>query len=213
MHGSTPDRDADARFASQGRDRRIVPIGGYILALRWAPEFCQANGSKPDAAFECTSASRFGFTLHGLWPDGVGKAWPQYCRPTTILPPAVIARHLCANPSVQLTQHEWAKHGTCTNDSPEQFLERSRQLYMRIGYPDMNALSRHKGLTVGAFTAAFARANPDMRADMMRVTANRKGWLQEVWLCLDKTYQLRKCPASQGGLKPGVRLKIWRARR
>lgn len=195
---------------SSSEPKRVLPIGGYTLAVRWAPQYCHANGRRADAKFECASGNRFGFTLHGLWPDGVGKTWPQYCRATTLLPKAVIAQHLCANPSVQLTQHEWAKHGTCTSDSPPRFLARSRTLYARLRYPAMDALSRRKVLTAGDFAAAMARANPGMKADMMRITADRRGWLEEVWVCLDKTYRYRRCPSFQGGLKPNARIRIWR---
>jgi len=52
-----------------------------------------------------------------------------------------------------------------------------------------------------------ARANPGLRADIMRVTANRQGWLEEVWVCLDKGYRYRRCPSFQGGLKPTARLR------
>ena len=190
--------------------KRMVPIGGYTLAVRWAPQFCHVSGRSQDATFECASGNRFGFTLHGLWPDGTGPAWPQYCRATALLPKAIIAQHLCANPSVQLTQHEWAKHGTCTSDSPARFLARSRRLYARLRYPDMDALSRRKTLTAGQVADAVARANPGMRADMMRITANRQGWLEEIWVCLDKSYRYRRCPSFQGGLKPGAAIRIWR---
>ena len=193
--------------------QRLLPIGGYTLAITWAPEYCHDNGRDAGARFECHSGNRFGFTLHGLWPDGVGKVWPQYCKATTLLPRQVIAAHLCANPSVQLTQHEWAKHGTCTTDSPAQFLARSRQLYARLRYPDMDALSRQPNLTVGQFATALARANPGLDADMMRVNANRHGWLTEVWLCLDKGYRFRRCPAFETGAPAGQRLKIWRGER
>src|SRR3546814_19482213 len=67
------------------------------------------------------------------------------------------------------------KHGTCTRDTPAQFFDRSRRLYARLRYPDMDALSRRK-LTAGAFAEAMARANPGLKADMLRVTANRHGW-------------------------------------
>lgn len=190
--------------------RRVLPIGGYTLAIRWTPQYCHQYGDTRDARFECHSGNRFGFTLHGLWPDGVGKQWPQYCRSTGVLPTRVIARHLCATPSVQLTQHEWAKHGTCTRDTPATFLARSRRLYARLRYPDMTALSRRKALTVGQFAAALARANPGLDPNMMRVTANRDGWLEEVWLCLDTRYRYRRCPSFETGLAPGKRLKIWR---
>lgn len=186
-----------------------MPIGGYTLAVTWAPQYCHGHARDAAAKFECASGHRFGFTLHGLWPDGVGKVWPQYCRATTLLPRATIAAHLCATPSVQLVQHEWAKHGTCTTDRPAAFLARSRRLYARLRYPDMNALSR-KPLTAGRFAEAMARANPGLAATMMRVTADRGGWLEEVWLCLDKNYRYRRCPATQGGLAANAKLKIWR---
>ncbi|HEX7657417.1 MAG TPA: ribonuclease T [Sphingomonas sp.] len=192
--------------------KRVLPIGGYTLAISWAPQFCHQHARDADAKFQCASGNRFGFTLHGLWPDGVGKTWPQYCRATALLPRQVIAAHLCANPSVQLTQHEWAKHGTCTTDSPAQFLSRSRALYGRLRYPDMDALSRQK-LTAGRFAAAMARANRGLDATMMRITANRQGWLEEVWICLDKSYRYRRCPVFQGGLPANARLKIWRGER
>jgi ribonuclease T2 len=43
---------------------------------------------------------------------------------------------------------------------------------------------------------------------MMRVTATRDGWLDEVWLCLDKRFALARCPAHGGGVRPGTPLKI-----
>ena len=66
---------------------------------------------------------------------------------------------MCATPSAQLIQHEWAKHGTCTGLNPADYFGKSGGLYARLRYPDMNALSRGP-LTVGQFTAAFAAANP-----------------------------------------------------
>ena len=63
-----------------------------------------------------------------LWPDGKTKEWPQYCRPASLLSERVLAQHLCATPDLQLIQHEWAKHGTCTSDSPAQFFDHSRRL-------------------------------------------------------------------------------------
>ena len=45
---------------------------------------------------------------------------------------------------------------------------------------------------------------------MMRVTATRRGWLDEVWICLDKTFRYARCPAHQGGVSPSATVKIWR---
>lgn len=194
---------------TQREPRRVVPIGGYTLALSWTPQHCRERAD-PDEAFQCGGGNRFGFTLHGLWPDGEGRTWPQYCRPAPLLGARLIRRNLCMTPSVQLLQHEYAKHGTCMGIGPSRYFARAAALHARLRYPDMAALSRRPGLTVGQFAAAFARANRGVTAGMMRVTTDRAGWLDEVWLCLDKRFAFTACPAHQRGASPTTPLKIWR---
>lgn len=191
-----------------GQPRRLLPIGGYTLALTWSPQYC-ADAKGRDDAFQCGGRKgRFGFTLHGLWPDGVGKDWPQYCRSTDLLPRAVIRQNLCSTPSAQLLQHEWAKHGTCMTTKPELYFNLSRALYQSLRYPDMAALARRKALTVRQFAEAFADANKGMRADMLRITTMRDNRLSEVWLCMDKTMEFARCPAHQGGAPGKASLRI-----
>lgn len=187
--------------------KRLLPTAGYTLALSWTPQYCAGKGGLREP-FRCGGEGRFGFTLHGLWPDGTGRDWPQYCRPAALLPPAVVRANLCATPSAQLLQHEWAKHGTCMTTRPAEYFDRARALYGRVRYPDMAALAQRRGLRAGAFAAAFAAANRGMRADMMRVTATRDGWLDEVWLCLDKRFAPTRCPANGGGLRSSAPLKV-----
>ena len=203
---TVPTPHADTPSARE--PRRALPIGGYTLAITWAPQYCHDNSGRPGAAFQCGSGNRFGFTLHGLWPDGEGEDWPQYCSAAPLLDAAVIRRNLCATPSAQLLQHEYAKHGTC----PAAYFARSTGLFAKLRYPDMNALSRRRSLTAGAFAAALARANPGMTAQMVRVSANKRGWLDEAWLCLDKQFAYAACPQG-GGLAPSTKLKIWRGSR
>jgi ribonuclease T2 len=206
----TPQVRADLPSASQ--PKRLRAIGGYTLAISWSPQYCRSNARDPKDAFQC-GANRFGFVLHGLWPDGQGAEWPQYCSSTTLLPPALIRRNLCATPSAQLQQHEWAKHGTCMPGvEPAEYFARSTGAFRRLRYPDMNALSR-RSLTAGQLATAIARSNPGIRANMMRITATRQGWLDEVWLCMDTRFRYATCQAHQGGLKPDARVRIWRGRR
>ena len=199
-------------LASASQPQRLRPIGGYTLALTWAPEYCHGNARDASAKFECKSGNRFGFTLHGLWPDGVGKEWPQYCTTTALLPPALIKRHLCATPSAQLLQHEWAKHGTCMQTTPADYFAKSNGLYGKLRYPDMDGLSR-KPLNAGQLAAAFAAANSGIAADAVRVTVNKKGWLDELWLCLDKSFAYTRCEAGSGGAAANASVKIWRGKR
>lgn len=193
--------------------KRVLPIGGYTLALTWGPEFCRGGGGRGEGArFQCAGGNRFGFTLHGLWPDGIGKDWPQYCAATPLLPAVTIGRMICSTPSAQLIQHEWAKHGTCTGMTPDAYFARSEGMYAKLRYPDMDALSR-RPLTVGRFKTAFAAANPGVAAGAIRVTTKRGGWIDELWLCLDKALHYTRCRAGTGGAPDNATLKIWRGRR
>jgi len=198
---------------SDGQPRRQLPVGSYTLAITWAPQYCRDRGRDASARFQCGRGNRFGFTLHGLWPDGAGAQWPQYCKATPLLSRSVIRRNICATPSAQLLQHEWAKHGTCmAGYRPDSYFAKSTGLYAGLRYPDMDALSRSP-LTAGALAQAVARSNPGLGADMMRITANRQGWLDEIWICLDTAFRYRRCPAHQGGLAPTAAVKIWRGSR
>jgi len=194
-----------------GEPKRVVPIGGYTLALGWSPEYCRTRLASARDRIQCGGGNRFGFTLHGLWPDGAGKTWPQYCAPAALLDEKVVRRNLCATPSPQLLQHEWAKHGTCMTPDPARYFATSTRLYRGIAYPDMAALSR-KPQTTASFTRAFARANPGLRADMIRLNVNRKGWLEEVWLCLGADLAPRRCKATGEGAGANAPVKIWRGR-
>jgi ribonuclease T2 len=207
--GTPPRPNPDLPTADQ--PQRVLPIGGYTLAITWAPQYCRNGGFTPSARFQCGSGNRFGFTLHGLWPDGVGKDWPQYCTATDLVPPPVIKGMLCSTPSAQLIQHEWAKHGTCMGTTPAAYFARSSAMYAKLRYPDMDALSR-RPLTVGQFAAAFARSNPGIPASAVRVTA-KSGWLDELWLCLDRRFAYERCKPNTVGLPENARLKIWRGRR
>lgn len=197
---------------SASQPRRVLPIGAYTLALTWSPGWCRTHRADPDARFQCASGNRFGFTLHGLWPDGVDRQWPQYCAATRIVPPATIRRTLCATPSEQLIQHEWAKHGTCTALSMDAYFSRATRLYGALRYPDMAALSR-RPLSVGGFKARMAAANPGLPAEAIRVTATRDGWLDELWLCLDTRFRYENCRPGTGGAPDDSRLRIWRGGR
>lgn len=199
-----------ADLPSADQPKRVLPIGGYTLAVSWAPQYCRGNAEDRSAAFQCGTGNRFGFTLHGLWPDGEGPTWPQYCRATGIVPPAVIRGQLCATPSAQLIQHEWAKHGTCMSRSPADYFAQATRLYGALRYPDMIALSRREGLSAGDLAAAIAAANRGISSDMMRITATKSGWLEEVWFCLDKQRRYARCPAHQGGLAADAPIRIWR---
>lgn len=201
--------DIAAPRAQVAGQRRVARVAGYTLALTWSPGYCRRSRGDPRDAVQCGSGNRFGFTLHGLWPEGRDSRWPQYCRAAGPIPPAVVRRNLCMMPSVQLMQHEYARHGTCMSATADGYFAQSRQLYARLRYPDMAALSRRARLTAGQVAAAVAAANPGLSRTMLRVRA-RDGWLDEVRVCLDRRFQYRACPAHQRGAADGAPIRIWR---
>jgi ribonuclease T2 len=191
---------------------RRLPIAAYTLALTWSPQYCRDSGGR--ASFQCAGAARFGFVLHGLWPDGRDATWPQYCRPAALVPARVIRDTLCTTPSADLIQHEWAKHGTCGWGSPAAYFNAGRRLYEGLHFPDMTALSRRDDLTVGELRGALVRANPGLTGTAVRIRLKPGNWLEEVWLCLDMRRTFARCSAGQGGgAAARQRVRIWRGPR
>ena len=212
-----PDRIAAPQAISiPPGERRVAPVTRHVLALSWSPEFCRARRGDSRYRMQCGGitnggAGRFGFILHGLWPETNGPRWPQWCRPVNALPRALVREHLCTTPSVRLIQREWAKHGSCMTRDPGRYLRAGTILYRAVRYPNMDALSR-RSLTVGQFARAFAAANRGISPDMIRVQNNARGWLTEVRICLARNFRPQRCPARQRGARASERLRIWRGR-
>lgn len=198
--------------ASQSEPRRLMPIRSYTLALSWSPEYCAGRGGA--GSFQCSQqgGNRFGFVLHGLWPNGAGNSWPQYCRPAQRLTPAILRANLCATPSVDLLQHEWAKHGTCMSRTPTAYFKQARGLFGRLRFPDMAALMRGDVLTVEAFKRALitanARAKPALPEESVRVRLTREGWLDEVQICFDERLKYTACPPQSRDIAPDQPMRI-----
>jgi ribonuclease T2 len=197
-----------AELPSEAQPVRQARTTGYTLALSWAPEYCHRRGARRDEG-ECGSRPARGFTLHGLWPDGDGpNRWPQYCHLVAILTEAQMAPALGPTPSRQLLQHEWAKHGSCTGSDPVRYFADEDRLFRGIAVPDMGALARRRGLRGGDVAAAFAAANPGLPAQAVRLNVNKRGWLEEVWLCLGLDKRPRPCAAGAGGAPDAATLQI-----
>lgn len=123
----------------------------------------------------------------------------------------LVADNICLTPSVQLLQHEWAKHGTCMARKPETYFGAAKLLFGAIEFPDMDRLSR-KPLNAGGLVQVFAENNVGLPANAIRIKTNDRGWLQEVRICLGKDMKPRRCPAFVQGASDKAEVKIWRGR-
>ncbi|SKB46309.1 ribonuclease T2 family protein [Sphingopyxis flava] len=200
-HPETPPR---------GEPARNPRIAGYLLAMSWSPQRCAsaANPRKAADRFQCSGENgRFGFVLHGLWPEAEGPAYPQWCRPAKIVPTSVLRRHMCMTPSAQLLQHEWAKHGTCMSPNPAAYFRAAGILFGAVRFPDMKGLAA-RPQTADSVRAAFASVNPGVRASMIAVATDRKGWLTEVRICLGPRMRPQRCKPFQAGAGDRAAVRI-----
>lgn len=182
---------------------------GYTLALSWSPEYCRVAGAAD--RFQCGGQNgRFGLVLHGLWPEGKGSQWPQWC-PTGLRPsPALVKQNLCMTPSAALIAHEWAKHGSCMARTPDAYFKASRILWASLTLPDLDLLSRRKGLNAGMIRQAMVEAFPAFRPEMVGIRLNERGWLEEIRLCYNTRFRPARCSSAQLGARNATAAKIWR---
>ena len=189
---------------------RQMPVTGYTLALSWSPEFCKGREGQRAQALQCSGRNgRFGFVVHGLWPDGA-RGWPQWCATTQRPTGAQVAGQLCRSPSTRLVARQWAKHGSCMVRFPRTYYRVTNILYDSLRWPDFDRLSRKEELTAGDVRDWFVAANRGWRHDAVGVKLNARGWLQELRLCYDRRFMPARCDRARFGPKDAASVKIWR---
>lgn len=191
---------------------RQAAITGYTLALSWSPEYCRARrGGRPADARQCSGRSgRFGFVVHGLWPEGDGGTWPQWCPSRHPLTSPELVRNLCMTPSERLLARAWAKHGACMASRPEGYFRTARTLWGELRWPDFDRLSRREGLTAGRIREEFSQANRGWETAHVGLVLNDRGWLQELRLCYGRDFEPAACDRRRFGPADSVPVRIWR---
>jgi ribonuclease T2 len=186
---------------------RRTPISHYLLAVSWSPEYCRDDRE----SMQCSRRNgRFGFVLHGLWPEGRQGQWPQWCSVTPRPAPQLLRANLCMTPSAVLLEHAWAKHGSCMTKTPERYYRVAGTLWRGLRWPDADRLSRQDGLTAGDLRRAVAERNPGWRPEAVGILLSRTGWLRELRLCYDRNFMPMPCPRANFGPPDSAPIKIWR---
>ena len=166
----------------------------YLLSLSWSPAFCLSD---PGAA-ECNGPRRFGFIVHGLWPQ-YEKGWPENCNVQQQLTDNVVSAVSDIMPARGLVHHEWSAHGTCSGLAPADFFALLRGAYAGIAIPGaLSAATQEIERSPAAIAAEFLHANPKLSAQSIVVTCSRQGTprLREVHICLDRDLNPRACSAD-----------------
>ena len=190
---------------------RKTRITGYTLAISWSPEFCRGRAASDPENYQCNGRiGRFGFVLHGLWPNSGGGKYPQWCSLTPRPSAEELKANLCMTPVPWLLEHEWAKHGSCMARTPGAYFRSAAILWNSIRLPDADLLSRQEFLTAGDLRKAFAALNPALPRNAIGIRSGNGGWLREVHLCYGKDFMPRACEPRALGSRDNLPLKIWR---
>ena len=189
---------------------RTTAVTGYTLALSWSPEFCKPRQDSAAHARQCSGRNgRFGFIVHGLWPEGRG-GWPQWCATRREPSDRAVRKSLCMMPGTALIARQWEKHGSCMVSDPDRYLAVTRILWNSLRWPDFDRLSRREGLTAGDVRTAFADANPYWEEAHIGLVVNERGWLTEMRLCYNRRFMPAPCGRRRFGPGEDTPVRIWR---
>ena len=178
-----------------------VEFTHYVLALSWNASWCRIEGDAREAD-QCDPRHDFGFTLHGLWPQGE-RGWPEYCRSPYRDPSRGQTRRMAdIMGSPGLAWHQWKKHGRCSGLTAEDYFALSREAYDMIRRPDLlRRVDKDITLSPDVVEQAFLEANPALKPSQLAVTC-RNGLVQEVRICLSRALVPRTCtPKTERGCR------------
>jgi ribonuclease T2 len=166
----------------------------YLLTLSWAPEFCATNPNGKGNA-ECDPGKHMGLVVHGLWPQYDNGKWPQDCASTPPVASATVNHMMPIMPGKSLIQHEWAKHGTCSGLSVDDYFGAIEKLYNGLTVPDtFKKPSSPSQTSPGDVESAFASSN-NAPTGAFRVSCPQNEF-SAVEVCLSKDLQYQACPTT-----------------
>ncbi len=183
-----------AAAPAAGTDQRQNAPGQfdfYVLSLSWSPSFCAAAAERKAGAAaraggpEC-GARRYGFVVHGLWPQ-YDNGFPQYCQiPAPRLDRGMVAAMLDLMPAPRLVFNEWDRHGTCSGLSARGYFDAVRKARAAVKIPpEYTAPTAPLAVSPAAVADAFIAANPGLTAMQIAIGCNDNR-LTEVRICLAK---------------------------
>ncbi|MCZ4430773.1 ribonuclease [Agrobacterium sp. SOY23] len=177
---------------------RSVPRGAgfdfYVLSLSWSPAFCASSEGSGNRQ-QCGSDRRYGFVVHGLWPQNE-NGYPEFCRssePDRV--PDAIGRSLFdIMPSMGLIGHQWRKHGSCSGLSQKDYFATTRAAFEAIRLPGtIGSGAGATTLSAEAIETSFTDANPGLSKRGVSISCDGRR-LEEVRICLNRDLTFRDCP-------------------
>jgi ribonuclease T2 len=163
----------------------------YLLSLSWSPAFCLQSPDSP----ECNGPRRYGFIVHGLWPQNE-RGWPQNCASSEPLSDAIAQQLSDLMPAGKLVFHEWSTHGACSGLGAADFFALVRRAHDAVVVPSPY---KNPGAPIeqspDTVVNEFMRVNPRLPAQSVVATCSNQGTprLREVHICFDRDLNPRAC--------------------
>lgn len=197
-----------------------------LLAASWQSGFCVSHGDKPECKNLGGTYAASNFVVHGLWPNAYDGDHPFYCGVASSQIELDKAKAWCsmnnygvssgalANlsyymPGVQscLDKHEWYKHGTCANSSPDAYWNTTSGMVSRLNSTGFAAFVRKnigKYVTRSQLLSSFSSSVGSTSALALKCTkTNNISYLTEVWINV-KQDALNSFPSSSSLLTDGA---------
>lgn len=166
----------------------------YLLTLSWAPQFCATNPNGRTSA-ECDPNKHMGLVVHGLWPQYDSGKWPQDCASTPPVASSTVDHMMPIMPGKVLIQHEWAKHGTCSGLSTQDYFGAIEKLYTGLKVPDdFKKPSSSEQTNASRIEKEFATGN-NAPEGAFRVSCPQNEF-SAVEICISKDMQYQVCPTT-----------------
>ena len=163
----------------------------YLLSLSWSPEFCSSN----PASAECGSGHRYGFIVHGLWPELRNGGGPEYCSHAPGPDPAEAGSMLDIMPDLHLIEHEWQAHGVCSGLNANEYFKLIRKAFTSFRIPrQFSSPQAWFSISPLDVKKAFEESNPNLNDAAMAIGC-RGNYLSAVSICLSKDLHPVPCPA------------------
>jgi ribonuclease T2 len=185
---------ASARHRHHSSDATPGVFDYYVLSLSWSPAFCLQS----PASAECNGPRRYGFIVHGLWPQNE-RGWPENCAATAQLPDSVVDQISDLIPARKLIYHEWSAHGTCSGLDPADFFALVRRAFGSVTIPTpLVSPGAAIEQSPTAIVNEFLQANPRLPEQSLVATCSGQGVprLREVHVCFDRELNPRACSAD-----------------
>lgn len=166
----------------------------YVLSLSWSPEYCASPAGARNSQ-QCGEGRRYGFVVHGLWPQ-YERGWPQDCVPAAPIDRAIVTRMLPLMPAEKLIEHQWRKHGSCSGLDPSAYFQLVEKAFLGFRIPDsLRQPLKEITFTPNDLRQRILAANPGYPRGSVALACSGR-YLSEVRICLTKDLQPRECSSS-----------------